>query len=61
MYDPPKMSFVGKRGPQCHYINGVPTFMRLFWPYLVVRKIMQETNQYATEVDEARNTIDGPL
>jgi hypothetical protein len=41
----------------------MPSFMHLFylfWPYLLLCKVIRETNHYATEADEVGNTIGGP-
>jgi hypothetical protein len=57
------MSFTGSKGPRHHYISGLPTFLHLFslfWPHSMLRKIVRETNRYATEVDKDGNTIGGP-
>jgi hypothetical protein len=62
-YNPPRMPFRGSRGLKRQYINGMPTFMHLFslfWPYSMLKKIVRETNCYASEIDDTGKTIGGP-
>jgi hypothetical protein len=61
-YDPKPRHFRGRMGTTKFfvYIPSILTFFELFWPFTVLRKIVIETNRYATHIIDAMgNTIGG--
>jgi hypothetical protein len=61
-YDPKPKVFIGRRGTM-QFFEHLPTILQLFelfWPFNLLRKIVSETNRYATEpIDAQRNTRGG--
>jgi hypothetical protein len=61
--DPKPMDFLGRRSTS-QFFRLVPTILQLFdlfWPFTILRKIVIETNRYATMVmDALGNTRGGP-
>jgi hypothetical protein len=62
-YDPKPREFSGSHGPRS-FFAGIPSLLQLFdlfWPYSLLRKIVQETNRYATHpLDVLGNCMGGP-
>jgi hypothetical protein len=55
-YAPPRIPFIGRRGPVKHY-HSMPTFLQLFdlfWTYQTLRSIVRKTNRYAAEDDNGK-------
>lgn len=62
-FSPPPKVFVGASRPTAKFLV-MPTFMQLlslFWPYTLLRKIVIESNRYATTLDENGNTRGGRM
>jgi hypothetical protein len=61
-YDPKPRDFIGRRGTS-QFFHNLPTILQLFelfWPFTTLRKIVEETNRYATMVlDRFGNTWGG--
>jgi hypothetical protein len=60
-YEPKPRGFVGRRGT-VQFFHNLPTILQLFdlfWPSTVSRKIVIETNHYATMVLDALGTLGG--
>jgi hypothetical protein len=61
-YDPPRMAFSGRQGTTRTF-HRMPTMLalwELFWPYNILRKIVEETNRYARHVKSDGSTEGGP-
>jgi hypothetical protein len=62
-YDPKPREFIGSRGPSA-FFSQIPTILylfHLFWPHTLLRKIVTETNRYATHpMDAQGNCMGGP-
>jgi hypothetical protein len=55
LYDPKPKDFIGRRGT-VQFFNQLPTMLQLFelfWPFTTLRRIVEETNCYATVVIDA--------
>jgi hypothetical protein len=62
MYDPPRMTFTCRKGTTRHF-HRMPTILalwELFWPFNLLRRIVEETNRYATKVKGDGTTEGGP-
>jgi hypothetical protein len=62
-YDPKPREFLGRRGSQKFFAHmpTILTLFELFWPFNLLRKIVIETNRYATEsLDAHGSTRGGP-
>jgi hypothetical protein len=63
MYDPKPREFIGSRDPSV-FFSQIPTILHLFhlfWPFTLLRKIVMETNSYATHsLDAQGNYMGGP-
>jgi hypothetical protein len=60
-YDPKPRAFVGRRDTK-RFFERIPTIWQLFelfWPFNLLRKIVIETNRYATEPLDARGNTRG--
>jgi hypothetical protein len=60
-YEPQPRPFLGTRGP-IEYNHRLPTSMQLFnlfWPWTILRDIVNETNRYARQDDGAGGTMEG--
>jgi hypothetical protein len=61
-YDPKPKQFLGRRGTS-KFFDHIPTILQLFelfWPFNMLRKIVFETNRYATHsLDALGNTMGG--
>jgi hypothetical protein len=60
-YNPRPVPFTGARGPM-EIRHRLPTFMHLFslfWPWTILRTIVDETNRYACEDDGNGGTMGG--
>ena len=59
-YDPPRMTFSGRKGTtrDFHRMPTILALWELFWPFNLLRKIVDETNRYATKI-KGDGTIEG--
>jgi hypothetical protein len=60
-YDPKPKDFLGRMGTTNFfaYIPSILTLFELFWPFNLMRKIVIETNRYATHVLDALGNTRG--
>jgi hypothetical protein len=59
-YDPPRMPFSGRQGTMWNFFR-MPSMLalwELFWPFNLLRKIVEETNRYVRHV-KSDGTIEG--
>jgi hypothetical protein len=60
-YYPKPQEFLGRKGTMQFFYN-LPSILQLFelfWPYTLLRRIVTETNHYATEYLDVSGNIQG--